>query len=83
MYRGLIDYLTFSYSFICKGRGKLTDHQTRVIADGAHAVVDGAVEVLGNLETETADDRADMAEARKINEHIEDMTIFLQSLEIV
>ncbi len=82
MYRGLIDNLTFVYSFICKGRGKLTEAEMQAISGGAHTLTDKAPAVLGS-EDETASDRADLAEARKIDEHIEEMTIFLQSLEIV
>ena len=82
MYRGLIDNLAFVYSFICKGRGKLQEKDMRSLADGAHTLVRHAPEVLGG-EDEKAEDRADLAEALKMEEHIEEMTVFLNSLEIV
>jgi len=82
MYRGLIDNLAFMYSFICRGRGKLTQEDTRALANGAHTLTRTAPAVLGG-EDEAAEDRADLAEARKMDEHIEDMTVFLQSLEII
>ena len=83
MYRELIDYLTFTYGFMCKGRGKLTEADMRAIAGGARVMTDRAPEVLGKPEEEMAEDRADLAEARKITEHVEEMSVFLMSLEIV
>lgn len=82
MYRQLIDHLAFTYSFICKGRGKVKEEDLVGIADGAHAIVKNAPAVLGG-EDERAEDRADLAEAMKMDEHIEDMIVFLQHLEIV
>ena len=31
MFKGLIDYLTFGYTFICKGRGKLKPSEMMMI----------------------------------------------------
>ncbi len=80
-YKGLIDNLAFVYSFIAKGRGKIRQDDMRAIATGSHTLVANAPAVLGR-EDEVADDRADLAEARKMEEHIEDMVIFLEHLEI-
>jgi len=81
MYKGLIDNLAFVYSFVCKGRGKVPAEDMRSVAEGAHTLVRHAPAVLGG-EDERPDDRADLAEAMRMNEHIEDMVVFLQHLEI-
>ena len=83
MYKGLIDHLVWVYEYMCKGRGKLSGSEMEVIASSARIVTDNAPNVLGKQETETPDDRADLAEARKIDTHIEEMSAFLMSLEIV
>lgn len=82
MYRELIDHLAFVYGFVCKGRGKVPAGELRTIADGTHAVVRNAPAVLGG-EDEKEDDRKDLALAGKMDEQIEEATIFLLSLEIV
>lgn len=81
MYKGLIDNLTFVYSFICKGRGKLDSEAMESLAAGANTLTKHAPAVLGG-EDEQAGDRADLAEARKITEHIDEMTVFLMHLDI-
>ena len=82
MYKGLIDNLAFVYGYVCKARGKLAGEAMRAIAKGAHTLVDNAPAVLGG-EGELADDRADLKEAGKMAVHIDEMVVFLQSLEIV
>ena len=82
MYKGLIDTLAFTYGFIARGREKMTDQQRRELAVGAHTLVSCAPAVLGG-EDESAQDRADLQMARKIDDHIEDSVVFLQHLEIV
>lgn len=83
MFKGLIDYLTFGYTFICKGRGKLKAGEMTLIRGSADVAVRHAEEVLAEGRQMTEDDRADLAEARKILEHVEEMSVFLQTLEIV
>ena len=81
MYRELIDHLAFVYGFICKGRGKMGEADLRAVADGAHTVVKYAPAVLGG-EEEKEDDRKDLALAGKMDEQIEEATVFLMNLEI-
>lgn len=83
MYKGLIENLTFVYSFICRGRGKLTAEDNQALATGAHTLVRTAPAVLGDEGAETGEDRADLALAGKIDEHIEEAVVFLGNLEIV
>lgn len=82
MYKGLIDNLSFVYSFICKGRGKVPQDDLHAIAAGAHTIVSHAPAVLGS-EDEKEEDRKDLALAEKMDYHIEDAVLFLESLEIV
>ena len=82
MYKGLVDNLAFMYGFITRGRGKIAEDDMRKMATGAHVMVKNAPAVLGS-EDERPDDRADLAEAMKMDEHIEEMVVFLQHLEIV
>lgn len=84
MYRGLIDNLTFVYSFICKGRGRLTAQEMEAIAKGAHTVTATAPAVLGGLDdgTATTEDQKDLQEAIKIDQHIDEMYTFLTAMEI-
>lgn len=81
MYKGLIDNLAFVYGFICKGRGKVPQQDMQALATGAHTLVKHAPAVLGG-EDERADDIADLKEAMKMDEHIDEMVVFLQHLEI-
>ncbi len=82
MYKGLVDNLAFVYSFICKGRGKIPQEDLQAVAAGAHTIMKNAPAVLGG-EEEKDEDRKDLALAGKMDYHIEDAVIFLQSLEIV
>ena len=80
MYKDLISYLAFTYGFICKGRGKMKNSTLRRITDGAHAVVSTAAPVLGNGQ-EQEEDRKDLQLACKMDQQIEEATVYLLSLE--
>ena len=82
MYRDLIHSLTYMYSLICRGKGVLPDSDLRHIANGAHSVTASAPVVETMSKTETASDKAQLKEAQKIDEQIEEITVFLMSLEI-
>ncbi len=82
MYKGLVDNLAFIYGFITRGRGKIAEDDMRKMVTGAHAMVKNAPAVLGG-EDEKDEDRKDLALAKKMDYHIEDAVLFLQSLEIV
>ena len=76
--------LTYMYSVITRGKGALPDSDLRGIADGAHVLTKTApiAETL-NGKTETENDKAYLLEAQKIDHQIEEITVFLMSLEIV
>ena len=81
MYRELIDHLAFVYGFVCRGRGRIPEEQLRKVADGTHAMVQTAPAVLGG-EAEQEEDRKDLALAGKMDQQIEEATVFMLSLEI-
>lgn len=86
MYRGLIDTLAFTYSFICKGRGKIDKDGMNALAAGAHTMVGCAPDVLGREDVDQAaqaEGKKDLKEAAQMAQHIDEMVVFLQSLEIV
>ena len=83
MYRELIHSLTYMYSVVCRGKGRLKDSDLRHIADGAHSLTASAPAVETLTREETANDKAYLKEAQKIDEQIEEMMVFLMSLEIV
>ena len=83
MYRELINSLTYMYSVICRGKGRLPDSDLRGIAQGAHDLTKAAPAVETLVREESANDKAYLKEAQKIDDQIEEMMVFLMSLEIV
>lgn len=83
MYRDLIHSLTYMYSIICRGKGTLPDSDLRHIANGAHSITVSSPAVETISKKETSSDKAQLKEAQKIDEQIEEMVVFLMSLEIV
>ncbi|MBR2601854.1 MAG: hypothetical protein IKE08_04070 [Clostridia bacterium] len=82
MMRELISSLTFMYGQICRGKGIVSETTLRNITVGAHSLTD-ATEQIAAREDMTKNDRAYMQEARKIDDQIEEMYAFLNTLEIV
>ena len=83
MYRELISSLTYMYSVICRGKGRMQDSDLQHIALGAHSLTATApVAEQMNGREETPNDKAYLKEAQKIDEQIEEMMIFLNSLEM-
>jgi len=84
MYRELIGTLTYMYSVMCRAKGRAKDSDIRHIAEGAHSLTATApVAEQMNGREESANDKAYLLEAQKIDEQIEEMMVFLNSLEIV
>ena len=84
MYKELSTSLTYMYSVICRAKGRAKDSDLRHIAEGAHSLtVTAPVAEQLNGKEETANDKAYLLEAQKIDEQIEEMYVFLMSLEIV
>lgn len=84
MYQNLIASLCYMHSVICRSKGKVKDSDLRHIADGAHSLtITAPVAEAMNGREETAADKSYLKEAQKIDEQIEEITVFLMSLEIV
>ena len=83
MFRGLIDYLTYTYSFIAKARGRLHEQEIESVRDGARVVARNADSVLGADQVKTSEDVKDLREAELILQHIEELTVYQTSMEIV
>lgn len=81
MSKGLIDYLTYAYSYLCKGRGKLAAEQIRAIQAGADTMTKTAPVVLADDGPAGRELALDLEEANMINGHIEEATIWLLKLE--
>lgn len=82
MIRETIRSLTHFYSMICQGKGVLDDTKIQSLADGAHALT-SATTVLANQGELTTIDKAYLQEAEKISEQIDEMFVFLSTLEII
>lgn len=78
----MVDNLAFVYGFICKGRGRIKEEDMRGIVNGAHTIVKNAPAVLGG-DTETEEDKKDLALAGNMDLQLEQAMVFIQSLEIV
>lgn len=83
MSRGLIDTLTYTYSFLCRGRGRLDTSQIKAIQQGADTMTKAAPVVLADDGPAGKELALDLEEANMINGHIEEATIWLLSLENV
>lgn len=84
MSRGLIDYLTFAYSFLAKGRGILKRDDIDAIRVGAKTITCRAPQVLKDETAPTQPGSLlDFEEAVLINQHIEECAEWLLRQEIV
>lgn len=79
MSRGLIDYMTWAYTFLHKGRGVLRADEVKAIGAGAKTVARTAPAVLAN--EEQADLQTALSEAQLIEQHIEESISWLLTLE--
>lgn len=80
MSRGLIDYLTYAYSYLHKGRGILRADDVRAIREGTRTMVRTAPAVLASEDSQELGVTLD--EARLIEQHIEESVEWLLTLEI-
>lgn len=84
MYRELINALTYMYTTLCRGKGIVRDVTLKNITIGAHSLTEAQTALAEQQADQlTPADRAYLKEAGKIDEQIEEMYIFLNSLEIV
>ena len=84
MYRGLLKTLAYLYQYVTLGRDQLQPDQMNSIAATGRALVDTAPQVL---EPDEGDDpntnRLDLSQAEIVEQHIEEMVVWITHLEIV
>ena len=83
--RDIIHSLTTMYSTICRAKGIVSDCTLQKIATGAHGMTEATVASADHTpayERSTSDKRL-LEEAKKIDEQIEEITVYLLSMEIV
>ncbi len=77
MTRGLIDCLTYAYSYLHKGRGVLTAEDVRAIRAGTKTMARTAPDVLSS----ESDLAVTLDEVQLIDQHIEESVNWLLTLE--
>lgn len=84
MIRETIRSLTHFYSMICMSKGIVADKQLENMAVGAHAL-SHATSVLAGQQGEplTSNDKNYLKEMEMIDQQIEEMFCYLQTLEII
>lgn len=84
MYKGLLKTLTYLYQYITLGRDQLRPDQMNSIAASGRVLVETAPRVL---EPEEGDDleknQLDLQQAEIVDQHIEEMVVWMTHLEIV
>lgn len=84
MYKGLLKTLTYMYQFITLGRDQLRPDQMSSIAAAGRALVDTAPQVLEPDEgDDQAKNRLDLSQAEIVEQHMEEIVVWITHLEIV
>lgn len=84
MHKGLLRTLTYMYQFITLGRDQLRPDQVNSIAAGSRALVETAPQVLDPEDGDGNSKNAlDLSQAEIVEQHIEEMAVWITHLEIV
>lgn len=84
MYRELISSLAYTYSLITRGKGIIKDQEMHTLVDGAAVMTKVGPEIAQSYGLkETENDKQYHLEAEKMLDQIQEMEIFLTSLEII
>ena len=84
MYRGLLKTLTYLYQYITLGRDQLRPDQMNSIAASGRVLVETAPQVLEPDEgDDTNKNRLDLEQAEIVEQHMEEMVVWMTHLEIV
>ena len=83
MFKELIKSLGFMYTFISRGRGKLTREELQAMqATGSTFVCKHEI-LLDQGESMTEDQKIDLDQAELMEQHVEEIVQFLLHLEII
>lgn len=84
MYKGLLKTLTYMYQFVTLGRDQLRPDQVNSIAASGRVLVETAPQVLEPDDgDDTSKNRLDLTQAEIVEQHIEEMVVWITHLEIV
>ena len=83
MFKEMIKSLGFLYTFISRGRGKLTRDELKAMQATGGAFVGKSEILLDQGETMTADQKIDLDEAVLMEQHVTEIVSFLLSTEIM
>lgn len=84
MYKGLLKTLTYLYQYITLGRDQLRPDQMNSIAASGRVLVETAPQVLEPDDgDDTSKNRLDLEQAEIVEQHMEEMVVWMTHLEIV
>ena len=83
MFKEMIKSLGFLYTFISRGRGKLSQYELKAMAQTSHTFVDRSEILLDQGETMTDDQKIDLDQAVLMEQHVTEIVQFLLSQEIM
>lgn len=81
MYKQIVYALTVLYKHMADLGPRLNESQVRDLRAGAHALTDTAPMAAVWPEKESEEDKEDLNRVQLINEHIEEMSVYLLHLE--
>ena len=83
MFKELIKSLGFMYTFISRGRGRLTKAELQDIAAAGGTFVNKSEILLDQGETMTEDQKIDLDQAVLMEQHVTEIVQFLLNQEII
>ena len=83
MFKELIKSLGFMYTFISRGRGKLTGEELRAMESAGGTFVNKSEILLDQGETMTDDQKIDLDQAVLMEQHVTEIVQFLLNQEII
>lgn len=83
MFKELIKSLGFMYTFISRGRGKLTGEELRAMEAAGGTFVNKSEILLDQGESMTDDQKIDLDQAVLMEQHVTEIVQFLLNQEII
>lgn len=83
MFKEMIKSLGFLYTFISRGRGRMNREELELMAAAGGMLVNRSDILKDRGEEMTADERADLAQAVLMEQHVTEIVQFLLSQEIM
>jgi len=83
MFKELIKSLGFMYTFISRGRGKLTRTELQAMAATGGTFVQKNEILIDQGETMTADQKTDLEQAELMEQHVTEIVQFLLNTEVM